>query len=332
MGWRDDGWRLWCQVVPVTAREQTVIIELTQDPLVRWASLRPLASGVRALLHAYRTDLGALASNLELIEHAARTVLSDELRAELTGIAREVDAPLSDVLLGNLYYDLIKVGMGCSAFATDTPDGPLHARNLDWWSPGSLLRDQSLVCDFRRTGVTRFKTIGWPGFAGCLSGLAPGRFAVTLNAVSSGDPVQLAEPVVFLLRRVLDTATDFGHAVELLRDTTIASDCLLLVTGVRRGELVVIERTPTRAAVRGPTNGMLEVTNDYRVLGASKLQGELAETTCTRSARVRELLASGVTDPWRVLQDDRVRMGITVQHMVLQASTGRCDLRLPSAP
>jgi hypothetical protein len=304
-------------------------LDLDQAPAQRWSQLRSVAGAARALLSAYRTDLGALASDVPLIEDAARAVLSDDLRAELAGIAHFVDAPLSDVLLCNLYYDLIKVGVGCSAFAIDGDAGPVHARNLDWWSAGNALREESVVCDFRRGGRTHFRTIGWPAFAGCFSGVAPGRFAVSLNAVLSDDPFLVAEPVVFLLRRVLDTAPDFASALATLRDAPIASDCLLLLTGVRGGELAVIERTPTRSAVRWAVGGVVQVTNDYLALDRSSLQGALAETSCGRATRMRELLEAGTTDPWRVLTDARVRMGITVQHMVLQASTGRCELRLP---
>jgi hypothetical protein len=305
-------------------------LDLDQPPAERWDRLRDRATAARALLREYSTDLGALGSAFPLIEEAAGEVLSDDLRAELAGIAGVLEAPLAEVLLCNLYYDLLKSGLGCSAFALDRDDGPLHARNLDWWSAAGGLRDESVVCDFRRGGRTRFRSIGWPAFAGCFSGVAPGRFAVTLNAVLSDEPFLLAEPVVFLLRRVLDTAPDFASALATLREAPIASDCLLLLTGVRQGELVVIERTPRRSAVRGPTNGVLVVTNDYRVLGGRPLQGALAESSCDRAARLRELLEGGASDPWRVLADGRVRMGMTVQHMVLQASTGRCELRLPS--
>lgn len=49
--------------------------------------------------------------------------------------------PLDEVVCGNLYYDALKaVLVGCTAFAVDTPTGPLHARNLDWWTENDSLR------------------------------------------------------------------------------------------------------------------------------------------------------------------------------------------------
>ena len=120
----------------------------------------------------------------------------------------------------------------------------------------------------RFTGATagEFTTVGWPGFIGVFSGVAPRRFAVTLNAVISDEPLQAASPVVFLLRQVLEEAPDFQAALRTLKNTPLASDSLLLLTGIRAGEMAVIERTPYRAEVRLGENGSIFVTNDYRLM------------------------------------------------------------------
>lgn len=269
-----------------------------------------------------------LATLLEL----ARSVLPAETFAELEGVSSVIEASLPRVVLGNLYYDVIKAGLGCSAFAVDTPQGPLHARNLDWWTTGGLLRNETEIFDCRRNDRTHYQLVGWPGFIGAFSGVAPGRFAVTLNAVLSDDAACIAEPVVFLLRRVLDEASSFDDALRVLSTAPIASDCLLLLSGVREGEFVVIERTPARVAVRRPSNGSIDVTNDYRLLEIAKPDhGELAQTSCLRSARLRERLTNErpLIDAFALLSDERVKMTITVQQMVFCAATGRCDVRLP---
>jgi hypothetical protein len=310
-------------------------VDLDAPPRERWAGLAKYAAPARALLDVYERDLGAQAgAAIDLITAAAHEVLSPETLEELEGVARAIDAPFGRVLLCNLYYDLIKASVGCSAFAVDLPGGPLHARNLDWWTTGGLLRTETLVMDFLRAGAVRYRLVGWPGFIGCFSGVAPGRFAVTLNAALSDDPAIVAEPSVFLLRRVLDEADDFDAALAALRDTPMSSDCLLLLTGARPGELVVIERTPRRAAVRNAIDGFVFVTNDYRTLGSRDgLVGELARTSCARAARLEEQLKAArpptEAHAFHLLEDARVKMGITVQHMVLRAATGHCEVRLP---
>lgn len=307
-------------------------IDLDQPASTRWAPLAERASAARALLDVYERDLGTTVQPLlgTLLE-LARSVLPSDTFAELEGVATFIDAPLPRVVLGNLYYDVIKAGLGCSAFAVDTPQGPLHARNLDWWTTGGLLRNETEIFDFRRNGRTRYQLVGWPGFIGAFSGVGPGRFAITLNAVLSDDPACIAEPVVFLLRRVLDEASSFDEAMKVLSTAPIASDCLLLLSGVREGEFVVIERTPSRSGIRRPANGFIDVTNDYRLLDiASPAHGELAQTSCRRSDRLRErLMIEKPIDPFALLSDERVKMSITVQQMVFCAATGRCDVRLP---
>ena len=67
-----------------------------------------------------------------------------------------------------------------------------------------------------------FTTVGWPGFIGVFSGIAPRRFAVTLNAVISDEPLQAASPVVFLLRQVLEEAPDFQSALRTLKESTVS--------------------------------------------------------------------------------------------------------------
>ncbi len=206
------------------------------------------AGNARELLLPYQRDLGFPAA---FVSEISRSMIRDEYWDEMAGLASTLQVPIDDVVCGNLYYDALKaVLVGCAAFAVDTPAGPLHARNLDWWTENDSLRRYTVTTHFTGAPAGAFTTIGWAGFAGVFSGIAPGRFAVTLNAVISDEPLQMASPVVFLLREVLETAPDFQSALRALRETPLASDSLLLLTGVRAGEMAVVERTPTRAEVR----------------------------------------------------------------------------------
>ncbi len=252
----------------------------------------------------------------------------------MQGIASRAKVSLDDVVCGNLYYDALKaVLVGCTAFAVDTPIGPLHARNLDWWSENDSLRRYTVSTRFTGALAGEFTTVGWPGFIGVFSGIAPGRFAVTLNAVISDEPLQAASPVVFLLRQVLEEAPDYQSALRTLSEVPLASDSLLLLTGIRTGEMAVIERTPSRAEIRSSENGCIFVTNDYRMMrtGLRNVESELVSTACRRYDRVSELVSAFVpTDAEHcltLLSDKAVRMGITVQQMVFQASSGLCVVR-----
>ncbi len=306
-------------------------VDLRKPAAVRW-TLSPEQTGwARDLLLAYQRDLGLSPS---LVSQMSRPVVRRDYWNEMEGLASLAKVPLDDVVCGNLYYDALKaVLVGCTAFAVDTPKGPLHARNLDWWTENDSLRRYTMSTRFTGAIAGEFTTVGWPGFVGVFSGTAPGRFAVTLNAVISDEPLQAASPIVFLLRQVLEEAPDFQSALRTLQEVPLASDSLLLLTGTQAGEMAVIERTPSRAETRFGQNGCIFVANDYRVMqtGLSNIKSELQATACSRYDRVSALIASRVPQSaercFAYLDDPNVRMGITVQQMVFQASTGMCLVR-----
>jgi hypothetical protein len=276
--------------------------------------------------------MGLGAAGGELLVSMANGVIPLEYREEMECVAGELRLPLGDVVLCNLYYDALKAGMGqtfgCTAFAVDTPDGVLHARNLDWWTVESALARFTVVCHFLGAAAGEFTTVTWPGFVGAFSGMAPGRFAITLNAVLSTDPAQLGTPVVLLIRRVLEEARSFDEARAILSETPIPCDCLLLLTGTRPGEMVVIERTPGRHALREGVNGYVCVTNGYQVLdaGLGHAPSGLLASWCQRYNSVCGLLEErrprSPEDCFGYLSDPAVRMDITVQQMVFRAASG----------
>src|SRR5439155_10458057 len=126
----------------------------------------------------------------------AKDLIREEHWEEMEALARELALSVSDVALCNFYYDVLKVvqgrAFGCTAFAIDAPDGPFHARNLDWWTEESALARYTAICHFVGAPAGKFTTLGWPGFIGPFSGIAPGRLALTLTTVLSVEPAQPA--------------------------------------------------------------------------------------------------------------------------------------------
>ena len=105
----------------------------------------------------------------------------------------------------------------------------------------------------------------WPGFVGCVQGLAPGRFAIAINQ-APGPATRLglpgdwlvarriawrsdARPPVMLLRDVFGHCRTFAEARDRLRSTPVTLPVIFTIVGTRPGESAVIERMPTRARV-----------------------------------------------------------------------------------
>jgi hypothetical protein len=279
------------KVLEGTMTEQ-ITIDLGRDSRERWQLTATQVHQARDLLQVYKRDLGLRQDMGEFLSVAAHGLIRKEYWSEMESLAREAGVPVGDVVLCNCYYDVMKVvlgGMfGCTAFAVDHGDGVLHARNLDWWTEDAALAKSTAVCRFIGAPAGEFTTVGWPGFAGVFSAVAPGRFAISLNAVLSLEAPQPATPVVFLIRTVLEEARTYSEALRMLSESPIPSDCLLLVTGIEPGEMAVIERTPSRHAIRYGSDGCICVTNGYQALaaGMGNVTSELMGTWCQRFERV----------------------------------------------
>src|SRR5882757_4860075 len=155
---------------------------------------------------------------------------------------------------------------GCTALADDTPRGPRLRRTLDWPFPG-LGRLVEIVRQRGEAG--EFLNVTWPGFAGVLTAVAPGRFAAAINQApmrrrtaagwllwldyalnalaaffTSGRP-----PPEHVLRRAFETCATFDDACRLLARTPVARPVLFLVAGCTAGERMLIERDGDQARV-----------------------------------------------------------------------------------
>lgn len=313
---------------------EELIVDLRLPPAQRWHLSAAQRTQARELFAIYKEDLGRQVQAADLVVQHARPLVRPDHWAEMEALADALDLPLGDVVLCNLYYDLLKVVIGCTAFAVATPGGVLHGRNLDWRTRNAALNRYTAVTRFIGAPAGEFVVIGWPGYVGVFSAVAKGRFAITLNAVLSLEPAQIATPIVFLIRTVLEECRTFDDALQVLAETPIASDCLLLLSGPAEDQLAVIERTPTRHAIRRSAEAV-SVANDYRRIDADtgSASSELLATSRGRLARVEALLSQqlpeAAADCLRYLSDPGVRMGITVQQMVFRPATGDYWLQLP---
>src|SRR5262245_11009738 len=260
---------------------------------------------------------------------------------EFKAAARLIDGDPRDIALANLSYDLVVGALGCSTVVLPTPDGPVIARNMDWW-PEVPLAKASYVIRCVEGETWRFSSAGFPGAVGVVSGLSSRGFAVILNAVTTPDPVcKTGYPVLLHLRRVLEDATGFDDALAMLSKQRLTTPGLFTLVGTKNEQRVVSERAPTRHALRwGRPGEPLLTTNEYRLLD-QRTGGDawdLQRTSCGRYDRLwllasRHPADSAPTDDellcW--LSDDEVRQEITAQHVLIRPARGAIRLFVPRA-
>ena len=153
-----------------------ITVDLAVSPRERWLFTDAHVCAASKLLDVYNNDLGVDEETMAYVASLASVILPEAIADELEAVASTLGATFPQAVLGNLHYDLLKVVLGCTAFAVDTPDGPVHARNLDWWTTARILNDGTVVTNFVNGPCGEFLTVGWPGFLGAFSGVAKGRF------------------------------------------------------------------------------------------------------------------------------------------------------------
>jgi hypothetical protein len=273
------------------------------------------------------------------LAHAIRWRTANRFQREAVSLARLVGADWRAVMLANVSYDLVLARLGCSTVALPTPGGPVLARNMDWW-PEEVLARSSYLVRYHRAGALRFANAGWPGAIGVVTGLSGRGFALALNAVSCPEPFRKTGfPVLLHLRRVLEDARDFQEALTLISRQRLTTSALVTLVGRDNSQRVVIERTPTRHALRWPRNGeALVATNDYRLLARPQAQDgpEIYRTTCHRYEALVDFFAGHrssqqVSDAalLYILSDPSVIQGITAQHIIMRPRSGEIRLLVP---
>jgi len=230
----------------------------------------------------------------------------------------------------------------------------LFARNLDWPDPDGMLRRYTRSTKYKARPkrslwsppkpLAPFHSLTFPGYSGVLTGHAPGRFAVSLNAVFNDAAITFGAAPSMLTRQALETCRTFAEAVRLLSRTPLVCGALFTVidADARAGNNAgcVIERSARGFAIRrgvpvGKNDWVVCATNDYlaiRSADVSDLPSEIGATSCDRYDTVINGLRNArlglgddemvrVKDVRRILR--QTQFGCTVHSTVFDASDSK---------
>lgn len=275
---------------------------------------------------------------LKGIADLARLRTRGRFTRELKGYSQRMGLSWRDLMLANLSYDLILAVFACSTIALATAQGPVVARNLDWFPERALALG---TCHFKvkTPGGNSFQSASWFGGAGLVTGLSSRGFAVVLNAVSGSSSSALGYPVLLQLRRTIEDASGFQEALTMLSKTRLAAPCLITLAGRENSERVVIERGSSSFALRWPKdNEPLITTNHYIAMNKNcGGTGEIFETSCGRFEAMKILSSDfNPTDEpsdaslIEILTDPDVLRSITAQHILMRPRDNKMRVFVPS--
>jgi len=279
----------------------------------------------RMLLQAVMHDVPEMARMaIPLVQQ--RT--GDRYQAEVEALGAAFDIDWRDIMLANISYDLTIGVLGCSTVALPTPDGPVVARNMDWF-PERPLAQASYLLHYHRNGEPAFANAGWPGSIGAVTGMSERGFGIVLNAVISPEKSRTdGYPVMLYIRHVLEQAASYEQALEMLTHEVLAASALITVVGTENDQRAVVERSPSRHAVRHATGDTpLVATNDYRKLYATTTHdsNEIYQTTCSRYDEIHNFFSGHkqedeVSDDklLYLLSSENVIQSITAQHIIMR--------------
>lgn len=201
--------------------------------------------------------------------------------------------------------------VGCTAFAAQgawTASGELIlGRNFDF-EAGRLFDENKIIGLYRPDDGLAFLSVAWPGMAGAVTGINAERVFCSVNGAHSVDKGRIGTPVSLVVREVLQYAHSLDEAIAIVEAAEVfVSDSYLLADG-ESGEAAVVEKTPTRAAVRRMADGLILQANHFLSAELEQDSGNqeylAIGTSRARYARLEELVdgARGALDAGRAVE------------------------------
>ena len=172
---------------------------------------------------------------------------------ELLGIAKYSGLTFGEVFLVNFIYEILA---SCTSIISIDPEGNIiHGRNLDY-NFREVLANLTVRYKFYKNGTLIYEGDGEAGFLGLVTGLRHNAFGVSINERGIGSSLGTLYEVLFkrtfsipyFIRNVLENAEDYETAVKMFSTEEFGAPCYLIVSGVNKGEGVVITRDRTGVA------------------------------------------------------------------------------------
>ncbi|MEX0692980.1 MAG: hypothetical protein WD075_00920 [Rhodospirillales bacterium] len=222
------------------------------------AVARAEAGRFQAIVRAGRERYGSLAIGI------GDVVSRTWLRRQNSRLADEIDAVSDEAGRGGAWLLNLSYEWCCTTGAGPDPSGRGNRmlRTLDW--PMQGLGETIVVARFKGKAGPYFN-VTWPGFAGVVTAMAPGRFSAAINqppfrkwsrscwldwGINRGRLLaSKAPPPTHLLREIFDTCATYDEARERLLQAPLAIPAFITLSGTSPDQACLIEREENAASV-----------------------------------------------------------------------------------
>lgn len=233
----------------------------------------------------------------------------------------------NQVLLANFSYELHQTrnGLGlCTSVAFLQPGlGMVHCRNMDW--PLPQIKDATIVLDCK-SAAGPFKAVAVPGMIGVLSGVAKGRFSITVNSKEDRNhylPNPLGWGATLLIRWILESCGDWDDALRELKKAPAFVPFYVTLVGCKPGQAVVVEVNKSgKNRVYRQANYPVAVGNHYPEEICEDEDMDSQERQELVESRALSCKAKSLLGCFSVISQFPVLHAGTVQSMVFHPKSG----------
>jgi hypothetical protein len=237
--------------LPPTQRLTTLCNNPTYQNVSKW--LVSMAAQLMPRIHGYMEELGFLLN---------KYYFPSEQSGEIKSCAATIGVSEGWLAMFNIGYEISDF---CTSIVAQTPDGRvLHARNLDFWDGMGFtnsLKQMAVIIDYQSNGQTIFKSVGFAGYVGVLSGFKSKAFSATVDTrfypegvgsffyeVIAAITTQNASLVTFLMRKVFTHQNDYASALQYLSNSPLIADVYYIMAGAGPNQGAVISRNRHNAS------------------------------------------------------------------------------------
>ncbi len=255
---------------------------------------------------------------------AARPFVARRFLEELQGVADGAGVPLRDVYRLHAIPDRTYTCANFAAWGRATREGRLvHARNLDWTIRAGAQR-HAVVLVVRPAGRHAFLSVGWAGFIGVLTGVSDAQISIGQIGAETADVTYAGEPMVFLMRRVLEESGGLEDAVDLLEQAPRTVGVNYVVADAQARRAVAVETTRHHVRVFAADDPL-----EHAVTSARPLEDVVvrADTAFDPEIRARQRASGG--NPRRPGLEPPTGSAYTVRYLgqveAIRGAYGRLD-------